>query len=120
MAKLITNCPSCNSGNVHVTKIECDSCGTKFEGEFEVPKLLKLSSEDLQFVEQFLLASGSLKDMAKQLGVSYPTIRNRLNNVIEEIAKMAKSSKTEREKVLQALEKGTITAKEAARKLSEV
>lgn len=120
MAKLITNCPSCNSGSIHVTKIECESCGTKFEGEFEVPRLLKLSPEDLHFVEQFLLTSGSLKEMAKQLNVSYPTVRNRLNTVIEEMEKMNKASKTERERVLSALEKGTITAKEAARKLREV
>ena len=120
MAKLITSCPSCTSGSVHVTKIEFEKCGTKFEGDFEIPRLLQLSAEDLHFVEQFLLSSGSLKEMAKQLDVSYPTVRNRLNSVIEEVEKRVKGSKTEREKVLTALEKGTITAKEAARKLREV
>lgn len=120
MAKLITSCPSCNSGSVKVTKIECDSCGTKFEGAFEVPRLLKLPAEDLHFVENFLIASGSLKEMAKQLDISYPTVRNRLNSIIEELEKKTTASKTEREKVLTALEKGTITAKEAAKKLREV
>ncbi len=120
MAKLITSCPSCKSGEVRVTKIECEGCGTKFEGEFEVPKLLRLSQEDVHFVEQFLLSSGSLKEMAKQLDVSYPTVRNRLNNIIEEIEKMATASRSDRDKVLVALEKGTITAKEAARKLQKV
>lgn len=119
MAKLITSCPSCSSGSVKVTKIECDSCGTKFEGDFDVPRLLKLPPEDLRFVENFLIASGSLKEMAKQLDISYPTVRNRLNGIIEELEKKVVSSKTEREKVLTALEKGTITAKEAAKKLRE-
>lgn len=120
MARLITSCPSCQCGTVQVRKIECQSCGTKFEGDFEIPRLLKLSPDDLKFVEEFLLASGSLKEMAKQLDISYPTVRNRLNSVIEEVEKLTAFSKSEREKVLTALEKGTITAKEAAKKLREV
>lgn len=120
MSKLITNCPSCQSGAVRITKIECENCATKFEGEFEVPRLLRLPADDVHFVEQFLLASGSLKEMAQHLNVSYPTVRNRLNSIIEELEKLANKSKSEREKVLMALEKGTITAKEAARKLREV
>lgn len=120
MAKLITTCPSCRSGSVRVTKIECEGCGTKFEGEFDIPRLLKLSSDDLKFVEEFLLTSGSLKEMAKRLDVSYPTVRNRLNSVIEEIERMTSSAKSSRDKILSALEKGTITAKEAAKKLREV
>ena len=94
MAKLITSCPSCNSGSVKVTKIECDNCGTKFEGDFDVPRLLKLPAEDLHFVENFLIASGSLKEMAKQLDISYPTVRNRPNDIIEELKKKTTSSKT--------------------------
>jgi len=120
MAKLITSCPSCQDASVVVTKIECQSCGTKFEGEFEVPRLLKLSADDLAFVEQFLLTSGSLKDMAKKLSVSYPTVRNLLNNIIEEIERLTKDSKSMRSKVLSELEKGTITAKEAAKRLRGV
>ena|ERR1044072_6265680 len=117
MAKLITTCPSCQTGTVRVSKIECENCRTKFEGEFEVPKLLRLSAEDVQFVEMFVLSSGSLKDMAQHLNVSYPTVRNRLNSIIDDLEKLNSSSKSDREKVLEALEKGTITAKEAARKL---
>lgn len=120
MARLITSCPSCLNGSVRATKIECGGCGTKFEGEFEIPRLLKLPPEDLKFVEDFLLTSGSLKDMAKQLDVSYPTVRNRLNSVIENIQRMASTAKSERDKVLSALEKGSINAKEAAKRLREV
>lgn len=120
MAKLITSCPSCQSGSVRVTHVECQSCGTKFEGDFEIPRLLKLPAEDVKFVEEFLIASGSLKEMAKKMGISYPTVRNRLNSIIDEVERLATSSKSEREKVLAALEKGTITAKEAAKRLKEV
>ena len=128
MAKIITSCPSCQSGTVKVTKIECESCGTKFEGDFDVPKLLKLSADDLLFVEQFLLSSGSLKKMAEQMDVSYPTVRNRLNQVIEDVEQMAIREKSSKEKsrehtsdkILSLLEKGSISAKEAAKRLREV
>ena len=120
MARLITGCPSCKSSSVQVTKIECRGCGTKFEGDFEIPRLLKLAPEDLKFVEEFVLTSGSLKEMAKRMDISYPTIRNKLNAVIEEIERMSANSKSDRDKILSALEKGTITAKEAAKKLREV
>jgi len=120
MARLITNCPSCHSASVQVTKIECQNCGTRFEGDFEVPRLLKLSADDLAFVEQFVLTSGSLKEMAKRLDVSYPTVRNRLNDIIEELERLSMNSKSAREKILSDLEKGVITAKEAARRLREV
>jgi hypothetical protein len=82
--------------------------------------LLKLAPQDLQFVEQFLLTSGSLKEMAKKLNISYPTVRNRLNNIIESLEQMAKAQKSEREKVLTDLERGAISAKEAAKRLREI
>lgn len=120
MAKLITNCPSCISKRVKITHIQCESCGTKFEGDFEIPSLLQLPPDDLEFIEEFLLTSGSLKEMAKQMDVSYPTVRNRLNNVIEAVQKLRSSSTSEREKILTDLENGKIKAKDAARKLREL
>lgn len=120
MAKLITHCPSCADGSVHVTHLECEGCKTKFEGKFEIPRLSKLSADDLDFVERFILASGSLKEMASQMDVSYPTVRNRLNAIISQLEQSKKSAKSERNKILSALEKGTISAKDAAKQLREV
>lgn len=113
MGKIISHCPSCESHQVQAVKMACSSCGMTFEGNFSVPKLLQLSDSDLQFVLDFVLSSGSLKEMAKLQSVSYPTLRNRLNILIESINALENKKQTSKEEILQQLEAGTITAKEA-------
>ena len=61
------------------------------EGDFTLPGLLRLSSADLEFVMRFVRVSGSLKEVAAQYGQSYPTIRNRLNQIITQIGDTARS-----------------------------
>lgn len=75
-------CPSCQD-TLNVTRLKCDSCDTEVGGHFPLPRLARLPSADQEFVLQFVETSGSLKEMAKRLGVSYPTVRNRLNEIIE-------------------------------------
>lgn len=77
-------CPACE-GELKVTKLVCGRCQTEIQGRFDLPELAKLSGEDQEFVVEFVKASGSLKEMAKYLGLSYPTVRNRLNEVIEKL-----------------------------------
>ncbi len=67
-------------------RLACESCGTEVEGIFPLPELAALSTEDQQFVLAFIKASGSLKEMAAQLKVSYPTVRNRLDDVISKVS----------------------------------
>ena len=81
---LPTTCPSCNQV-VKVTRLLCDSCGTAVEGDFDLSVLARLDTEEQEFVIMFLKSSGSLKDMARIYGISYPTIRNRLDAVIEKV-----------------------------------
>jgi len=88
MAKnLPTKCPSCSEG-LKVKRLMCEACGTEIEGDFSLPKLAVLSGDDQQFIVEFVKASGSLKDMAKLMKLSYPTIRNRLNDIIEQIERL--------------------------------
>ncbi len=82
--KFPIHCPSCET-DLTVTELSCKGCKTKVTGEFKLPVLSRLSQEDQNFVLQFLLFSGSLKEMAKSIGVSYPTVRNRLDDLIEKI-----------------------------------
>ncbi len=70
-----------------VTRLVCTACGTEVTGEYRLAPLLRLSPEDQSFVEAFVAESGSLKAMARRLGVSYPTVRNRLDDVIEKLGK---------------------------------
>ena len=114
MGKIIAHCPSCNSSKLHVTKIDCTNCGTKFDGIFDIPTLLKLPEDDIQFIIDFVKCSGSLKEMAANHQVSYPTLRNKLNLLIDSIAKLELNNKTSKTAVLQLLEEGKITASKAA------
>lgn len=79
---LPTGCPGCGQV-LRVKRLECDECGTAVEGDFELPALARLNGDDQEFVLRFVQASGSLKEMARAYSVSYPTMRNRLDALIE-------------------------------------
>ena len=120
MSKIFSNCPSCGKDDLSVTNIECNNCHTKFSGNFEVPWFSKLSAEELSFVINFVKCSGSLKEMAKIHNVSYPTLRNKLNDLIERINQIDNPINSSKNDILQLLENGKISAKEAAKMLYEV
>ena len=80
------HCPSCG-GVLAVKRLRCQACETEVEGSYSFPALVSLSKEDQEFVLEFVKASGSLKEMAKIIGVSYPTVRNRLDEIIENLKK---------------------------------
>ena len=82
--KLPKLCPSCE-GVLRVQAMHCAACGTKIEGDFRLPALMRLSADDQRFVIDFVKCSGSLKEMAQKLGLSYPTVRNRLDDVIAQL-----------------------------------
>jgi hypothetical protein len=84
MKKLPSICPACQS-QLNIKKLSCQKCSTEIEGLFELPSLAKLSGEDQEFVVQFVKCSGSLKEMARLQKLSYPTVRNRLDGIIEQI-----------------------------------
>jgi len=79
--KLPTSCPSCQKELI-AERLRCEDCGTGVEGAYPLPKLAALSQEDQEFVLRFIEASGSLKEMARLMRVSYPTVRNRLDEII--------------------------------------
>ena len=81
MKRLPTACPSCR-GELVVKRLRCESCGTEVDGLYPLPALASLGPEDQEFILEFIKASGSLKEMASILDVSYPTVRNRLDEII--------------------------------------
>jgi len=81
---LPTRCPSCDH-RLQVKRLRCDQCETEVEGLYPLPVLAALSAEDQAFICDFVKASGSLKDMAALMKVSYPTVRNRLDDVIAKL-----------------------------------
>lgn len=119
MAKLVVTCPSC-LGDLRVTRLACDSCGTNLDGSFELPALLQLPREDFAFISEFVRASGSLKAIATLEGRSYPTVRNRLNQIIARLEDVEHGVQKQRNQILDALEKGRLTATEAQEQLRKV
>jgi hypothetical protein len=77
-------CPSCESG-LKVNSLYCDSCKTTISGLFELPLLLKLDNKEQDFIIDFVKCSGSLKIMAEKLKLSYPTVRNMLDDLINKV-----------------------------------
>jgi hypothetical protein len=119
MPRLVVRCPSCE-GELAAVRLSCGSCGTSLEGKFEIPPLLQLSSDDLAFVTAFVRSSGSLKAMAQLLGASYPTVRNRLDEILKKLEAIENGIDKKRHAILDALENGELTAEAAAEQLKKV
>ncbi len=77
-------CPSC-SGQLKVKSLKCENCQTEVTGSYDLPVLTLLSDNEMQFILRFVKNSGSLKEMASELKLSYPTVRNMLNDIITKI-----------------------------------
>ncbi|SHF46499.1 DUF2089 family protein [Chryseobacterium sp. OV279] len=85
--KLPTVCPSCDN-TLNVSQMKCPNCKTEVSGDYELPVLLKLNREEQEFVLNFFLSSGSIKEMAKQAGLSYPTMRNKMDDLITKVGQI--------------------------------
>ncbi len=121
-------CPVC-SERLSITKLNCPKCLTAIEGDFQPCEFCRLPEEDLDFIKIFIKCRGNIKDVEKELGISYPTVRGKLDSVIRglgfEIS--AKETAQEREikenakhEILDQLSKGKITAKEATEKIKNL
>jgi hypothetical protein len=117
---LPTQFPLC-SGEITVTRLYCPSCDVTFEGRFAVGRFMQLTPEQLGFIETFVRCEGKLTRMEGELGISYPTIRSRLHEVIralgyepgKEEPPAPKMSDDVRRRVLEDLDTGRITPEKA-------
>ena len=119
MARLVGACPSCDSA-MEVRRLECPSCGVAVEGRFDTGLLAKLSRDQLDFVEVFLRSRGKIKDVEEELGISYPTVVARLNEVLVSLGFEAGEDPREaerRQRVLDDLAAGRLSAADAAEQL---
>ena len=80
--EVISTCPVCQ-GELSVTRLNCRSCGTSIEGEFTVGRFGRLSREQLALLESFLRTRGNLRELERELGVSYPTVRGRIDALLK-------------------------------------
>lgn len=118
---LIGKCPVCGD-QLEAVRLQCRHCATAIEGRFTLGGLARLDPEQVRFVETFLRVRGNLKEMERELGVSYPTVRARLDAVLQAMgyaveAARAEESAERRREVLDQLQAGQITVDEAVRLL---
>jgi hypothetical protein len=78
---VIATCPVC-SGELTITRLHCRSCGSALEGEFGVGRFGRLDREQMSLLESFLRSRGNLKEMERELGISYPTVRGRVDALV--------------------------------------
>ncbi|MBU3182035.1 DUF2089 domain-containing protein [Clostridium psychrophilum] len=111
--KVISRCPICNS-KLKIMKLRCNKCGTIIENEFEFSKFEFLGEEHLNFMEVFLKCRGNIKDVEKELGISYPTVRAKLDDVVSALGYTeVKKDTTNNKEIIDKLEKGEISAEQA-------
>ncbi|KUK21455.1 MAG: hypothetical protein PWQ72_1235 [Pseudothermotoga sp.] len=118
MARVISKCPICGS-NLIVTELNCTSCGTTIKGRFELEEFFRLTPDQLNFLRIFIKARGNLSDLQKELGISYPTAKSRLEGIVKTLGYEAEEVAEEKQvdELLDKLEKGEISAQEALEKI---
>jgi hypothetical protein len=124
---VISTCPVC-SNELAVTRLHCRSCGTTLEGDFSVGRFGRLNRDQLALLESFLRSRGNLRDMERELGISYPTVRSRVEALVRALgfgpradadevdeapAAPAEPART-RAEVLEALARHELSAEDAA------
>ncbi len=115
---LSTSCPSCGLP-MQTSAMSCISCGVKIEGQFSQTFFERLSEEDREFLEQYLLAGFSIKDLEEKTSLGYAAIRTKLNRLIEDYQSI-KNNDEQKKAVLKQLRDGEITVAEAKEKLEKV
>ncbi len=121
MAKILDQCPVCQS-RMEITQLSCTQCETVVVGRFEPNRFSKLPQESLTFLEAFVRNRGNVKEMERETGISYWTIRRKIDELITELGLEAKPDpevRHTRREVLERLKNGEITAEEAGKLLEK-
>ncbi len=111
-------CPVC-SGPLAASRLTCTQCGTALEGTFAIDRLVRLSPSQKQFVVSFLKCRGNIKDMEKEFNISYPTVRNRLDEIVAALGELPAKEPPSRKEVLDMLSRGEVSAEEAQQLLQQ-
>ncbi len=126
MHPVIGRCPVC-SNPLAVVRLRCESCQTEISGNFALGKFQQLKPEQLQFIETFIKCEGKIKDVEEEMGISYPTVRARLRDVIRALgyepaddAPHPESTRADRRRaILNDLHEKRISVDDAARLLKQ-
>lgn len=135
MRKILEKCPTCESQELVVTELRCARCDTTVRSAYRPTIFNQLSEENLRFIEIFVKNKGNVKEMERELGVSYWTIRSRLDDIIAELNFEAFTAtgrprhvtptpdpekNRQRQRILDAVEAGALSVPEAADQLAHL
>jgi hypothetical protein len=116
MAKeVLGKCPVCGS-ETEITKISCEECGTTIEGHFQLCKFCKLTADQKSFIDIFIKCRGNIKEVEKEMGISYPTVKNKLEDVACALGYKTEpesASTNKRKEILDLLSSGEISVEDA-------
>lgn len=125
MRKILEQCPAC-AGPLIITAVRCTRCETEVRGQFTPGQLAALSEEQLTFVHIFLRARGNLSEVEKVLGISYPTIRNKLDEIVKVLDRAeaappaAPVLDVQRRHILEQVASGALPAAEGLERLQKL
>ena len=107
---VLGQCPVCGEA-LEVVRLQCPSCQTSIEGRFTLDRFARLNAEQMAFLEAFLRARGVIKDVEEALGISYPTVRGRLDELLRTLG--LGDDRERRRAVLADLSAGRISSEQA-------
>lgn len=113
------DCPVCKN-ELTLSRMKCGSCGVVLEGSFSLPRLARLSVEHRKLAEDMILCGGNLKDLAGECGISYPTLRKKVDELISALNHLKSSDEERVSAILAEMESGRLAAEEGIRKIGEI
>jgi hypothetical protein len=126
MPRLPKKCPAC-SNDLYVSRLTCPRCGTEVNGSFPPDFFSRLAPNDFDFIVLFIKTKGNIKEMERELGISYWTIRSKLNEIVIQLGLEANGTPDERQAtadrrqaILEQLNAGLISVQEAAGQLEKL
>jgi len=121
--KAPTVCPVCG-GEYEITTLTCKKCKSELNGRFEGCEFCSLPEGDKVFLRAFIKCRGNIREVEKELGISYPTVRNRLEGLMSRMGLSPRTDpdavREQRKRIIEQLENGEITAGEAAEKMENL
>ena len=113
------DCPVCKN-ELTLSRMKCGGCGVVLEGSFSLPRLARLSGEHRKLAEDMILCGGNLKDLAVACGVSYPTLRKKVDELISALGRLKSLDEERVSAILAEIENGQLAAEEGVRKIREI
>lgn len=113
------NCPVCQY-KLTLARLKCNGCGVALEGNFNLPRLARLSPENIALAELMVLCGGNLKELATEVKVSHPTLRKRVDELIINLKTLKEADEKIVANILEDIENGKLPAEEGIRKIKEV